>query len=119
MQWLIHGSADPAIASALIAHEHKTHVVSELELPADATPEQILVAASKRQWDVFTTDRALAQAPFGGGPKFTRCIVYFQDGNTDGAAAVDRLFERYSRLSPGRLYTITASRVKVRQLPSL
>jgi hypothetical protein len=30
---------------------------------------------------------------------------------------VDRLFDRYKRLSPGRLYTVTGSRVKVRQLP--
>jgi hypothetical protein len=118
MQFLIHGVAAPEIAAALVAHEHKTHLISELELPPEATGEQILAAASQRQWDIFTTDRALAQAPFAGGKKFTRCIVYFQDGTTDPAAVVERLFERYSRLTPGRLYTITGSRVKIRQLPT-
>ena len=33
------------------------------------------------------------------------------------SAAIDRLFERYKRLSPKRLYTITPNRVKIRQLP--
>jgi hypothetical protein len=32
--------------------------------------------------------------------------------------AIDRLFTRYKRLTPGRLYTVTETRVKVRQLPS-
>ena len=31
--------------------------------------------------------------------------------------AIDRLFARYKRLSPRRLYTVTATRVKIRQLP--
>jgi hypothetical protein len=33
------------------------------------------------------------------------------------AEAIGRFFERYPRPAPGRLYTITPSRVKVRQLP--
>jgi hypothetical protein len=32
--------------------------------------------------------------------------------------AITRLFERYKRLTPGRLYTVTGSRVKIRQLPA-
>ena len=35
----------------------------------------------------------------------------------DQGRAIERLFERYQRLTPGRLYTVTASRVKIRQLP--
>ena len=53
-------------------------------------------------------------------PPFNRSIVYFQleGGDVEQDDAVTRLFERYKRLTPGRLYTVTASRVKVRQLPS-
>ena len=38
-------------------------------------------------------------------------------GDIEQDDAVDRLFTRYKRLSPGRLYTITPSRVKILQLP--
>ena len=52
-------------------------------------------------------------------PPFGRSVVYLhlEGGDVEQDDAVTRLFERYKRLTPGRLYTVTASRVKVRQLP--
>jgi hypothetical protein len=110
MQWLVH--APPAVVDALTRHEHKTHAPSELG------SEDILAAAHAKQWDIITTDAALAMLPFESRQRFGRCIVYLQSPDGDLSDAVDRLFARYPRLSPGRLYTVTASRVKVRQLPT-
>lgn len=102
--------APPEIAEALKRHEHTVHDASELPDPQ----EDILLAAGKKQWDIITTDAALARKPFEKSARFSRCIVFLQNSDAGG---VDRLFERFKRLSPGRLYTVTGSRVKVRQLP--
>jgi hypothetical protein len=40
-----------------------------------------------------------------------------EGGDVEQDDAIDRLFTRYKRLAPGRLYTVTGARVKVRQLP--
>jgi hypothetical protein len=107
MQWLVH--APPVVAEALIKHEHKTHV-------SDADP---LETARANQWDLITTDAATAMRPFSDEKLFRRSVVFLQltGGDAELSDAVDRLFVRYKRLTPGRLYTVTASRVKVRQLP--
>jgi hypothetical protein len=114
MQWVLHGAPEAMteVEQALQRHGHKTHALAELELPPDAPVSDVLGAAGIKQWDVITADAGLAmlQQPFG------RCIVYLQSSGESGGA-VDRLFERYPRLSTGRLYTVTASRVKIRQLP--
>ena len=65
-------------------------------------------------------DGALVETVFAPeAPPFGRSIVYLQleGGDVEQDDAVDRLFERYKRLTPGRLYTVTGSRVKIRQLP--
>jgi hypothetical protein len=89
------------------------------------TPESphadVLKAAHKAQLDLMTSDAKMAEAPFGeDAPPFGRSIVYLQleGGDVEQDDAVDRLFKRYRRLAPGRLYTVTGSRVKIRQLPS-
>jgi len=38
-------------------------------------------------------------------------------GDVEQDDAIDRLYARYKRLTPGRMYTVTGSRVKIRQLP--
>jgi hypothetical protein len=120
MQWLLHGSMTPATAAALARHEHITHDISEAGLPPDAPPESALEAASRHQWDIITTEPALGAALFAGRAAFGRSIVLLLvgAGDVEQDDAVDRLFARYKRLSPGRLYTVTESRVKVRQLPT-
>jgi len=117
MQWLLHGPMTTAVAEALKRHEHRVHQSSELEL-VDASPGEILKAAAKRQWDILTTEPALANAPFAEHP-FSRTIVLLQveGGDVEQNDAIDRLFDRYKRLAAKRLYTITPTRVKIRQLP--
>jgi hypothetical protein len=61
----------------------------------------------------------MAEAPFLLEQAFGRSLVYLQleGGDVEQDDAIDRLFDRYKRLTPGRLYTVTGSRVKIRQLP--
>jgi len=109
----------PAVADAMKRHVHQVHEFAELELPPDAAPSDILDAAQKKQWDILTTDSALADAPFTQKLPFNRTIVHLHlaGGDVEQDDAIDRLFDRYKRLSPRRLYTVTPTRVKIRQLP--
>lgn len=84
-----------------------------------AGPRELLMHANRSQLDVITDDSELAAAACQQAPSFGRSIVYLQleGGAVAQDDAIDRLFQRYKRLTPGRLYTVTGSRVKVRQLP--
>ena len=119
MQWLVHGTLSAAVADALKRHEHQTHALVELDLPPDARHIDVLKAAQQKQWDVMTNDPQLVNAPFDHDFYFNRSIVFLQLEGQDVEQddAVDRLFERYKRLTPRRLYTVTGARVKIRQLP--
>jgi len=121
MQWLLHGQLTGAVGEALRRHEHVAHAPDELALAPDVSLVDILKSAHTKQWDVITADQAMASAPFDAGFVFSRSIVFLQleGGDVEQDDAVDRLFARYKRLVPGRLYTVTGSRVKVRQLPTL
>lgn len=116
MQWLLHGSVSPAAVEALRRHGHQTHAAAEAELTADSPADQVLAAAGRQQWDICTDQVELARAPYQGAMPFRRCIVLIK--TADHGDAIDRLFARFKRLGPGRLYTITTSGVKVRQLPA-
>lgn len=117
MRWLVHGTLSTAATAALERHGHSTHTPDGLR--PDASHDEILGTAHKRQLDVLTDDARLPEALFQTPQKFDRSIVYLQlsGGEVEQDDAIDRLFARYKRLSPGRLYTVTESRVKVRQLP--
>ena len=119
MRWLLHGNLAPAVAEALVRHEQKTHAMTELDVSPDAGAREVLKAAQSKQFDVMTTDSSLVNTMFDEDIWFNRVVVYLQleGGDVEQDDAVDRLFERYKRLTPGRLYTVTGSRVKVRQLP--
>lgn len=121
MRLLLHGKLTPAVAEALRTRGDTVRQPVDLGLAPEAGVDTVLKAAHKDQADVLTTDSNLATALFDreDGPVFKRSIVYFQleGGDIEQDDAVTRLFERYKRLTPGRLYTVTASRVKVRQLP--
>ena len=121
MQWLIHGTLTPAVAEALRRHEHQVHLPAELELDPAAPAHAIIAAAHRKQWDLLTNDEAMVTAMFEDKPLFKRSLVYLQlaGGDVEQDDAIDRLFARYKRLSPGRMYTITESRVKIRQLPGV
>jgi hypothetical protein len=88
-------------------------------LPA-TDPATLLGAAAKEQLELITADFAVVDFCFAQKFWFRRVMVYLQlsGGDVEQDDAIDRLFKRYKRLTPGRLYTVTASRVKVRQLPA-
>ena len=119
MRWVLHGNLSPAVADALVRHEQKPVPLAELGLADGAGPFELFKTAQQKQLDVFTADAALVNALFDEKIYFNRVVVFLQldGGDVEQDDAVDRLFERYKRLTPGRLYTVTGSRVKVRQLP--
>ena len=120
MRWVLHGAnLTIAAADALRRHGHDPRAVAELRLNDGFTPADLFKAAQSKQLDVFTTDPDLVNAMFDEKIPFNRSVVFLQlkGGDVEQDDAIDRLFERYKRLSPGRLYTVTGSRVKIRQLP--
>lgn len=118
MRWLLQGNLASSVPEALKRHGHE--VCAPAGLTADADPETVLDAAKKEQLDILTADQAMAQAPFDLDFWFNRSMVFLQleGGEVEQDDAIDRLFNRYKRLTPGRLYTVTGTRVKVRQLPT-
>ena len=119
MRWVLRGNLTSAVTDALTRHEQTPLPESELQLPPDASAFDFFKTAQSKQLDVFTTESALVNALFDDKIYFNRVVVYLQleGGDVEQDDAVDRLFERYKRLTPGRLYTVTGSRVKIRQLP--
>ena len=121
MRLLLHGKLTPAVADAIRGRGDTVRQLADVGVSNESAPDDVLKAAQKDQAEVLTTEPTLATALFDreDAPKFNRSIVYFQleGGEVEQDDAVTRLFERYKRLTPGRLYTVTASRVKVRQLP--
>jgi predicted nuclease of predicted toxin-antitoxin system len=118
MRWLLHGNLTAAVGEALRRHGHTAD--SSEKLGIDATnPSELLKSANTKQLDIITADSELADAPFTNGSRFDRSIVFLQveGGDVEQDDAIDRLFKRYKRLTPRRLYTVTGSRVKIRQLP--
>ena len=119
MRWLLHGKLTPAAADALKRHGHESRQPAELGLGAESLADEVFEAARKEQLEILTADAALAQAPFEQTSRFVRTMVLLnvEGGDVEQDDAIDRLFTRYKRLSPGRVYTVTGSRVKIRQLP--
>ena len=119
MRWLTHGTLTPAALEALQRHGHASRAPADLSLSPDASPTEVFESATKHQLDLITTDASLPNALYEQHLRFDRTIVLLnvEGGDIEQDDAIDRLFERYKRLSPGRLYTVTGSRVKIRQLP--
>lgn len=120
MRWLLHGTMTPAVAEALRSRGDTVVDSASVAVVPDAPLPDVLKAATKAQLDLMTNDAKLAESPFAPGAlPFGRSIVYLQleGGDIEQDDAVGRLFERYKRLAPGRLYTVTGTRVKIRQLP--
>ncbi len=119
MQWLVHAITREA-GEALVRHGHTIHWPAEVGLEESPTPTALIELAEQKQWDLITTDTVAAKLPFENGQRFHRCIVYLQlaGGEIEQDDAIDRLFARYKRLTPEKLYTVTETRVKIRQLPT-
>jgi hypothetical protein len=120
MRWLLHGNLTHGVTEALVRHGHQARDLASVGLTATSDPLEVLQAARKEQLDLLTADPALANAPFEKDFWFNRSLVFLQleGGDVEQDDAIDRLFDRYKRLVPGRMYTVTGSRVKIRQLPS-
>ena len=120
MKWLLHGKLTPAVADALRRHEQEVLESTAIGLTETLDAGGVLELARKHQCEILTADSAMAQAPFELDLWFKRSMVFLQceKGDAEQDDAIDRLFDRYKRLTPGRLYTVTGTRVKVRQLPA-
>jgi hypothetical protein len=126
MRFFIHGAVLPEAPAALAKRAHVCHGLPELAADAQALaaaehdPAVLLALLGQRQWHLLTTDAALVRdlyeqkTPFGG---VIVLLLPDPDVAHDQGRAIARLFERYQRLTPGRLYTVTPNRVKIRQLP--
>lgn len=117
MRWLAHGNLTPAAREAVVRHKHSVETLDPM--PTDT--DDIFKQAAQKQLDLITTDKTLAHRLFETKQKFTRSIVYLQleGGDIEQDDAIDRLFARYKAPKPGMLYTVTETRVKVRQLPGI
>ena len=107
MRLLLHGKLTPAVADALRTRGDTVRQLTDVGITAESSPDDVLKAAQKDQAEILTTDASLANALFDredAPPKFNRSIVYFQleGGDVEQDDAVNRLFERYKRLTPGR-----------------
>lgn len=120
MRWLLHGNLTSAVKEALIRHEHSAERVGEVMAGTTVEFDDLIAFAHRTQRDVLTTDKDLVQRMLDKPAKFDRSLVHLQlaGGDVEQDDAIDRLFTRYKRLKPGMLYTVTETRVKVRQLPT-
>jgi hypothetical protein len=121
MRWLVHGNISAATIDAINRHGHSAQPVNDLIDNEMVDFDEVLKLANQKQMDVMTTDKDLATRPFETKQKFGRSIVFLQlaGGDVEQDDAIDRLFARYKAPKPGQLYTVTETRVKVRQLPGL
>jgi hypothetical protein len=129
MQFLIHGTVPAEVPAALVSKQHAVHAAGELAGEADgagppaalaADPALLLPLLEKKQWHLLTTDANFVRDLYEKKVAFRGIIVLVlaeSGGKEADSQAVERLFERYKRLTPGRLYTVTPNRVKIRQLP--
>ena len=124
MQFFLHGQITKAAAeAALIRHSHR--IVPEgasgenMPTPDGADSRREFFAhLAKNQWELITTDADLVHQFYNDKIDFNRSIILLVgSAGEDQPGAIDRLFARYPRLSPQRLYTLTSGRVKIRQLP--
>src|SRR5437588_508667 len=105
MRWLLHGNLTAAAIEALKRHGHEVLVPADLGLTADATPAVVFEMARVRQLEIITADAVVPETVFQENLRFARAIVLLnvEAGDVEQDDAIDRLFERYKRLSPGRL----------------
>ena len=119
MRWLLHGNLTPAVGEALVRHGHTADRVGR---GADqvANRDELIELVRKSQRDLVTTDNEFVHYLIETPTKLGRSVVHLQleGADVEQDDAIDRLFKRYKRLKPGMLYTVTETRVKVRQLPS-
>lgn len=121
LRFLLYGNFGDDTAAQFSAQGHVAVTPADLDLPADVGPKQVREAARKQQYELVVPDRGTLDELLSGSARrevFGRVIVFLRDEPADHALAVMRLFDRYKRLTPGRLYTVSSGRVKASQLPT-
>lgn len=123
MRFYLHGSLQADIETALQRHSHKVHKGDELTADSDpvdiTSPRDLLARLVEKQWHLVTVDGDFLRRMYEEKVEFPGGIIIHLLSPEATGEAIDRLFERYPRLTSKRLYTITPSRVKIRQLPGL
>ena len=121
MRFLLIGNPplSQAAADAVTRHGHQVSTPESLNLTHTTGHQEILKAAERAQLEIITADPALAESPYALDYYCPRTIIWLQlaGGDVEQDDAIDRLFERYKSPKPKRLYTVTETRVKIRQLP--
>jgi hypothetical protein len=126
MRFLTHGDIHPDALAAMTKHEQKCEPLDSLAPDSEeddtitespTSPQALLPLLQKKQLQLLTTDTKFIADLYEQKILFPGIIVLLLESEGTQADAIDRLFERYPRLSPRRLYTVTGSRVKIRQLP--
>ncbi len=100
---------------------HKVITADEAGVEASSTGPDLLDAARRGQFEIVVADRETLNTLLpesGRRETYGRVLVYLHAGEDEAALAVVRLFDRYKRLTPGRLYSVSPQRVKVSQLPT-
>jgi hypothetical protein len=104
VRFVLDQSVPPELEAAFVAAGHKV----------ERGEGGLIDDAIVRQCEPVTATRAVAES-FNRRVLGERRLGVFLHA-TD-AEAPARLFARFKRLTPGRLYTVTAKTAKVRQLP--
>lgn len=120
MRFLLHGNLDPAVGAALERHGHKPVSLADAVIEPGIAADELFDLAHQKQLDVITADRDTAQFARTQAFKFDRSVVYLQlsGGDVEQDDAIDRLFDRFKRLKPHSIYTVTETQVKVQQMRS-
>ncbi|MCL2647029.1 MAG: hypothetical protein FWD61_08485 [Phycisphaerales bacterium] len=127
MQFFLHGGIHPDTQTALLKNKHVCHTLLEFAEDSAASEEMVndpmrfVPLLAKKQWNLITTDADFVRQLYEHKIAFDGIIVQIVESPADDPrmqiTAIPRLFERYPRLTPRRLYMVTRSRVKIRQLP--
>ena len=99
---------------------HQAQRYADAGIDPAMTPRQLLAAARTRQLELIVAGRETIEAMLpGSGDKqtFGRVLVQLPGKPEEQEEAIARLFFRFKRLTPGRLYTATPDHAKARQLP--
>ncbi|MEM7806610.1 MAG: hypothetical protein AAF561_00695 [Planctomycetota bacterium] len=121
MRFLLPDDAADDVRQAFTEAGHKVVSPTDIELSTGASAIDRREAARRHQLELVVTNRQSLDAVLpssGNKATFGRTLIFLNSGPSDAPLAVHRLFGRYKRLSPGRLYSVSPQRVKVSQLPS-
>jgi hypothetical protein len=120
MNFFVDEQVDGQIAKDLKAAGHRIFSVADLlanteliELPG--ADRDFFAVLAQRQCSFVTQNNNRIEPMYENNMPFEQCVVWIQA--PESAGVVERLFARYKRLTPRRMYTVTGTRVKVRQLP--